>query len=1289
MLKRFLSFAMAIALFATAIYIKPLNVQAEDTTDETLTPVYYMDFSPVNGVFYDSPANVADKQEVARIANPTDMVMLPSDGGNVDDKIINTQAGGNESGLYASQNSKELYAAFSKGTTAGDFNTGASGALDDYCLKTVDTSVSNSSTCAMTLELPNVYGSTTDSTQKYRIETDWKWQSYSSTTALAQAGNPSGASILGFVIGEKTMYLKTQASRNDEYRGTGAFFFYDGDNSSSSTFGLTPSSQATKEADLDKITKSAAPFDADQSGKWIHITVDIDFANGTIYAALQGDGVTREISTAISKGQDTFKSGISAIRTFGSTKPERRINFFDNVKISAAVQPSDEEILEDASTPAYTFDDIKGNNTDILNVEDDLVLPTQRNGVSVSWSVSPSSASKYINLATGKITAPTPADGDRTIALTPIYSRNSATLVGSTISGIVLKATEGEYPLDAVYYMDFSPRSDGEFYDYPENISGGTQVKRLAVTSDTAIFSDHTIADNMCIALDADDNKSKIQPATRTLNDYAAFSKGSASGDVNTGASGDADDYCLKIIDASTDSAPSVNITFPQSYGNPECSGDYVKYRFEMDYKWQHYSDMATTSTARPTGTSWLRFYFGENYINLYSKSGSEHETAPDANGASALCFTSTAFGMETTTNQLVPVGQTGNVTAPMFSGSASGNWVHITVDFDFEEGTIKAVIEGNGNEDRIIETSIPDGTGAGGESFKTLFMEGLTGVSIRGATGGNLRVIWADNIKISPIKTVKMTPSEKLYEANNPPTTFEDIKGINSDASNVCENLNLISQKGDVAVTWAVTPASSSRYVNVTSGLVTRPTFTEGSKSLTLTPIYTVAGRSLEGDAIDVIIGAQSESALERIERIITDSPFVFDDIKGANTVSTAVVSDLTIPSSADGDIAVSWSVQSADMANYVDVSTGKVTRPEYTGSDTKIRLIPTYSLGEVEMAGQAIEFTIAKNTLDISGADVQDAYAITEADLTGSGQSLGNVTGSLTLPKTGKLYGSTIVWSANSLIVDTSTGAIKRPFGASKVNVVLTATVTNGGSSTTRQFNVTITDTTYGSGNSYSGGGGGGFSGGSSGGGVVHTGSASVSVAPPSVTPDTSVFNDIESVTWAKAYIEKLHKLGVVQGDGSGAFYPERDVTREEFVKMLLLTFDADIDKESKSTFDDVDDGAWFESYVSTAHKLGIVNGISANEFGTGHCITRQDMAVMIVRCLEYKGIDLNSAENQVQFADAVEISGYAREAVDSLRISGILNGDSNLRFNPKSFAKRAEVAKVLGMLLEYGQA
>ena len=99
---------------------------------------------------------------------------------------------------------------------------------------------------------------------------------------------------------------------------------------------------------------------------------------------------------------------------------------------------------------------------------------------------------------------------------------------------------------------------------------------------------------------------------------------------------------------------------------------------------------------------------------------------------------------------------------------------------------------------------------------------------------------------------------------------------------------------------------------------------------------------------------------------------------------------------------------------------------------------------------------------------------------------------------------------------------------------------------------------------------------------------------------------------------------------------------------------------------------------SYVSRAVEMGVISGISDTSFGTGLCITREDMAAIIYRAMERAGIEM-SAEGK-SFADESDISEYAKQPVSILSGSGIISGMGNNEFQPKANAKRAEAAVII---------
>lgn len=215
-------------------------------------------------------------------------------------------------------------------------------------------------------------------------------------------------------------------------------------------------------------------------------------------------------------------------------------------------------------------------------------------------------------------------------------------------------------------------------------------------------------------------------------------------------------------------------------------------------------------------------------------------------------------------------------------------------------------------------------------------------------------------------------------------------------------------------------------------------------------------------------------------------------------------------------------------------------------------------------------------------------------------------------------------------------------------------------------------------------SGSGSSGGSGGSSGGGssITPSGGSSNPIGIPSTagqTQDMKIFNDIEDVAWAKDSIEVLYKEGIVSGKGDQKFYPQDNISREEFVKMLIATFDIKLVGEDVP-FLDVSRDAWYYDYVKTAYIAGVVSGVTETEFGTGRKITRQDICAMTYRMLNECDIQIPVIKEEVQFGDVGAISDYAKEAITALQKAGIVNGNDAGNFNPKATATRAETAKIM---------
>ena len=208
--------------------------------------------------------------------------------------------------------------------------------------------------------------------------------------------------------------------------------------------------------------------------------------------------------------------------------------------------------------------------------------------------------------------------------------------------------------------------------------------------------------------------------------------------------------------------------------------------------------------------------------------------------------------------------------------------------------------------------------------------------------------------------------------------------------------------------------------------------------------------------------------------------------------------------------------------------------------------------------------------------------------------------------------------------------------------------------------------------------GGGGRGSSGGGFSGGVIE-------VAPTETTEPEKVeiFSDLGDVLWAKNYIESLAKNGIISGKGEKIFDPNAPVLREEFIKMLVLAINLP-NAESEAAFTDMESGAWYTPYISSASEGGLLRGYDDGRIGIGLSISREEAAVLLARAAEKAKMEIEPSES-LDYTDASEISEFAIDAVKTCLSAELMQGNEQKQFLPKASITRAECAKVIFCLMD----
>lgn len=169
-------------------------------------------------------------------------------------------------------------------------------------------------------------------------------------------------------------------------------------------------------------------------------------------------------------------------------------------------------------------------------------------------------------------------------------------------------------------------------------------------------------------------------------------------------------------------------------------------------------------------------------------------------------------------------------------------------------------------------------------------------------------------------------------------------------------------------------------------------------------------------------------------------------------------------------------------------------------------------------------------------------------------------------------------------------------------------------------------------------------------------------------------------------KMEIEKLVSDKVILGYSDGTFKPEDTITRVELASVLTKALKFEEDGEVGRRFTDVV-GKWSEGIVGAIYKKRIMIGKSETFFGADDQITKEEMAVLLLRAFNLEEI-ANKLELESNFLDSDKISLWAKNAVVLAHkielIDSVKNEDETMSIEPKVLLDRQMVAKLIYELI-----
>ena len=186
----------------------------------------------------------------------------------------------------------------------------------------------------------------------------------------------------------------------------------------------------------------------------------------------------------------------------------------------------------------------------------------------------------------------------------------------------------------------------------------------------------------------------------------------------------------------------------------------------------------------------------------------------------------------------------------------------------------------------------------------------------------------------------------------------------------------------------------------------------------------------------------------------------------------------------------------------------------------------------------------------------------------------------------------------------------------------------------------------------------------------------------AAPLSPAASAAFSDAEG-TWAAEVIEKAEGYGLMNGYPDGTFGVGKELTRGEFVAVLCRMFGWDAASPGAPSFSDCPASHWAYSYVETALAHGVMDAGGA--FRPEDYISREEMAVMLVRALGYGTLAQSLSGLELPFDDVTDNRGYVAIAYDIGMITGVAGAGGQLKFLPRDSATREEAAAMLVRVYE----
>ena len=202
---------------------------------------------------------------------------------------------------------------------------------------------------------------------------------------------------------------------------------------------------------------------------------------------------------------------------------------------------------------------------------------------------------------------------------------------------------------------------------------------------------------------------------------------------------------------------------------------------------------------------------------------------------------------------------------------------------------------------------------------------------------------------------------------------------------------------------------------------------------------------------------------------------------------------------------------------------------------------------------------------------------------------------------------------------------------------------------------------------------------------------------------TKSAGHFSDVPANSWYASYVNTAADLGIVEGFADGNFHPSAQVSRSEFLKMLVLSFHVPVEEENVSE-------EWYGRFFRATANLRILDDPNSSSYES---VSRGEMAELIYRTEKvaasnfqkkyvfaasgkasfygddfagrstasgekYDPTDLTAAHRTLPFGTFLKVSREGKSVVVRVNDRGPYKADRVLDLSEKAFSLLAPISK-----------